>query len=96
MATKLYVGNLAYSTTSQSLQDLFGQHGEVRLAEVVMDRDTGQSKGFGFVEMLNDQGARTAIAALDGRDIDGRSLKVNEARPREPRTGGGGYRGGRY
>lgn len=100
MATKLYVGNLTYDTTSQTLQDLFGQHGEVRTAEVVMDRETGRSKGFGFVEMSNDNGAKAAINALNGHDVGGRSLTVNEARPREPRSGGGGggggFRGGRY
>lgn len=101
MATKLYVGNLTYDTTSQTLEQLFGQHGEVRSAEVIMDRETGRSKGFGFVEMSNDHGAKAAISALNGHDVGGRSLTVNEARPREPRSGGGGgggggYRGGRY
>lgn len=99
MATKLYVGNLTYDTTSQTLQQLFGEHGEVRSADVIMDRETGRSKGFGFVEMSNDQAAKAAINALNGQDVGGRSLTVNEARPREPRSGGGGgggFRGGRY
>ena len=73
MATKLYVGNLTYDTTSQTLQDLFGQHGEVRSAEVIMDRDTGRSKGFGFVEMSNDNGAKAAINALNVHRRRGRS-----------------------
>jgi len=96
IATKLYVGNLTYDTTSQTLQDLFGEHGEVRSAEVIMDRDTGRSKGFGFVEMSNDNGARAAINSLNGHDVGGRSLTVNEARPREPRSYSGGGRGSRY
>lgn len=95
MATRLYVGNLSYTATSRALEDLFGKHGEVRKAEVVMDRDTGQSKGFGFVEMSTDQGAKAAITALDGTDMEGRFLKVNEARPREERGGGGGGGGAR-
>lgn len=94
MGTKLYVGNLSYNTTSQSLQQVFGEHGEVRSAEVVMDRETGRSKGFGFVEMGSDQDAQAAISALNGAEVDGRSLTVNEARPRESRGGGGGYGGG--
>lgn len=98
---KLYVGNLSYNTTSQSLQTLFASHGEVRSAEVIMDRETNRSKGFGFVEMANSQAGNAAINALNGHDVDGRSLTVNEARPRESRPGGGGgggsrggYRGG--
>ncbi|AMV16658.1 RNA recognition motif domain-containing protein [Planctomyces sp. SH-PL14] len=94
MGTKLYVGNLSYNTTSQSLQQVFGEHGEVRSAEVVMDRETGRSKGFGFVEMGTDQDAQAAISALNGAEVDGRSLTVNEARPRESRGGGGGGYGG--
>ena len=94
MGTKLYVGNLSYNTTSQSLQQVFGEHGEVRSAEVVMDRETGRSKGFGFVEMGSDQDAQAAISALNGAEVDGRSLTVNEARPRESRGGGGGGYGG--
>src|SRR5436190_13249241 len=95
---KLYVGNLAYGITDNDLQTLFGTHGTVRSAQVVMDRDTGRSKGFGFVEMANDDAAQQAIRALNDQENDGRRLTVNEARPREERGGGGGggggYRGG--
>ena len=99
MGKKLYVGNLAYSVTDQTLEQLFGQHGTVQSAQVIMDRDTGRSKGFGFVEMSSDQEAQAAIAALNGQQVDGRSLTVNEAKPREDRGGsrsggGGGYGGG--
>lgn len=94
MGTKLYVGNLTYSTTNDMLEQLFGQHGSVRSAQVVMDRDTGRSKGFGFVEMADEDGAKAAIAALNGSDVGGRQLTVNEARPREDRGGGGGGYGG--
>lgn len=93
MATKLYVGNLTYSVTNASLEALFTEFGEVRSAQVVMDRDTGRSKGFGFVEMASDQACNAAIASLNGKEIDGRALTVNEARPREDR-GGGSNRGG--
>lgn len=93
MATKLYVGNLTYSTDSSALEALFTPFGNVRSAQVIMDRDTGRSKGFGFVEMSDDQAGQAAIAALNGKDVDGRALTVNEARPREDRGGGGG--GGR-
>ncbi|MBI1344975.1 RNA-binding protein [bacterium] len=93
MGTKLYVGNLTYSTTNDALEQLFSQHGEVRSAQVVMDRETGRSKGFGFVEMADEAGAQAAIAGLNGQDVGGRQLTVNEARPREER-GGGGYGGG--
>jgi RNA recognition motif-containing protein len=93
MGSKLYVGNLTYGMTNSSLEQLFAAHGEVRSAQIVMDRDTGRSKGFGFVEMGNDQAAQAAIAALNGKDVEGRALTVNEARPREERSGGGG--GGR-
>jgi RNA recognition motif-containing protein len=96
MGKKLYVGNLAYSVSDSVLEQLFAAHGTVQSAQVIMDRDTGRSKGFGFVEMGNDQEAQAAIAALNGKDMDGRALTVNEARPREDRGGGGGgYRGGR-
>jgi len=95
MATKLYVGNLTYSTTNSTLEALFAPFGEVRSAQVVMDRDTGRSKGFGFVEMSNDQACKAAIDGLNGKDVDGRALTVNEARPREERGGGGGGGGGR-
>ena len=94
MGKRLYVGNLPYSTTSSDLEALFKAHGAVVSAEVVADRDTGRSKGFGFVEMGTDDEAKAAIAALDGQDNGGRALTVNEARPREERSGGGG-RGGR-
>ena len=89
MGKKLYVGNLAYSMTDGDLQEIFGPHGSVQSAQVIMDRDTGRSKGFGFVEMRNDQEAEAAIAALNGQDFNGRPLTVNEARPREDRGGGG-------
>lgn len=90
MVTKLYVGNLTYSVTNASLEAMFAEFGEVRSAQVVMDRDTGRSKGFGFVEMGSDQACNAAIASLNGKDMDGRALTVNEARPREDRGGGGG------
>ena len=90
MGKKLYVGNLSYSVTNESLSAMFSPHGQVDSAQVIMDRETGRSKGFGFVEMGNAQEADAAIAALDGKDNGGRNLKVNEAKPREVRTGGGG------
>ena len=90
MGNKLYVGNLPYQISSADLEQLFAQHGTVRSASVIEDRDTGQSKGFGFVEMGSDEEAQTAIQALDGQDYSGRALKVNEAKPRPPRGGGGG------
>jgi RNA recognition motif-containing protein len=94
MSKNLYVGNLAFGTTTDDLRDLFAQYGNVKSAQVVMDRETGRSRGFGFVEM-ND-GAEAAIDALNGKEFQGRSLAVNEARPREerPRGGGGGGGGG--
>ena len=102
MAQKLYVGNLSYETTDSDLQTLFGPHGTVQSAQVIMDRDTGRSKGFGFVEMGSSSEAQAAIAALNGKDVSGRALTVNEARPREDRGGGprgnsgrGGFGGGR-
>ncbi len=95
MSTKLYVGNLSYGMTDQSLEQLFLEHGEVRSAQVVTDRDTGRSKGFGFVEMSDSRAAQVAITALNGQEVDGRALTVNEARPREERSGGGGGGGGR-
>ena len=94
MATKLYVGNLTYTTDNSALEEMFSSFGEVRSAQVVMDRDTGRSKGFGFVEFSDSQAASAAIAAMNGKDVGGRSLTVNEARPREERSGGGGYGGG--
>jgi cold-inducible RNA-binding protein len=90
---KLYVGNLSFNTSEQALRDLFSQHGEVSSASLVMDRDTGRPRGFGFVEFSNDEQARAAIAALNGKNFDGRDLTVNEARPREGGGGGGGGRG---
>ncbi|HEY0728123.1 MAG TPA: RNA-binding protein [Pyrinomonadaceae bacterium] len=93
MAKKLYVGNLAFQTTNQDLQDLFSQAGTVESAQVIEDRDTGRSKGFGFVEMSTDDEAAAAIEQFHGKELAGRMLTVNEARPRENRGGGGGGRG---
>ena len=93
MGKKLYVGNLNYDTTDADLEQLFAAYGTVQSAQVIMDRDTGRSKGFGFVEMGSDQEAQAAIAALSGQQAGGRSLTVNEAKPREERGGGGGGRG---
>jgi len=90
MGKKLYVGNLGYSVSSSDLQQLFTPHGVVESAQVIEDRDSGQSKGFGFVEMGSDKEAQAAITALNGQQHDGRALTVNEAKPREPRSGGGG------
>jgi|SRR5215213_4000014 len=95
MAKKLYVGNLAFQTTSQDLQDLFAQAGTVESAQIIEDRDTGQSKGFAFVEMSTEEEAAAAIDQFNGKEVGGRMLKVNEARPRENRSGGGGGGGGR-
>lgn len=96
MSKKLYVGNLGYGVTNSALEELFSPFGEVRSAQVIQDRDTGRSKGFGFVEMSNDNAALEAIQALNETEHDGRKLTVNEARPREDRGGGGGGgRGGR-
>ncbi len=94
MGKKLYVGNLSYDVSSSDLEALLSPHGTVQSAEVIMDRDTGRSKGFGFVEMGSDADAQTAISAMDGQEQGGRALKVNEAKPREPRSGGGGGYGG--
>ncbi len=104
MSTKLYVGNLAFQTTSQDLQDLFAQAGTVQSASVVEDRDTGRSRGFAFVEMSSNAEAAAAIDQFNGKEVGGRALKVNEAKPRENRNGStgrnfgsnrsGGYRGG--
>ncbi len=96
MGKKLYVGNLPYSIDNAGLGDLLGQFGSVQSAEVIMDRDTGRSKGFGFVEMSSDSEAQAAIAGLSGKEHGGRALTVNEAKPREQRSGGGGggYGGG--
>jgi RNA recognition motif-containing protein len=92
MGKKLYVGNLTYDTTDSALEQMFGAYGTVQSAQVIMDRDTGRSKGFGFVEMGSDQEAQAAIAALNGKQVEGRSLTVNEAKPKT--DGGGGGRGG--
>ncbi len=93
MGNKLYVGNLSYNVTSADLQQLFAPFGTVQSAQVIEDRDTQRSKGFGFVEMGSDQEAQAAIAAMNGKEQDGRALTVNEAKPRESRGGGGGYGG---
>src|SRR3954470_13156736 len=93
MGRKIYVGNLSYNVTSSDLEQLFGQHGQVQSAEVIQDRESGRSKGFGFVEMGSDEEATAAINALNGAEHDGRNLTVNEAKPKEPRSGGG-YGGG--
>lgn len=93
MSKKLYVGNLSFQTTSQDLQDYFAQAGTVESASVIQDRDTGQSKGFAFVEMSTDDEAAAAIEQFNGKELNGRMLRVNEARPRESRGGGGGGRG---
>lgn len=104
MGKKLYVGNLSYKVSSSDLELLLSQFGKVESAEVIQDRETGRSKGFGFVEMSTDEEAQAAIAALSGKEHEGRALTINEARPREPRGGGfgggggggrGGYGGGR-
>ena len=95
----IYVGNLSYQADEQAIGDLFAQYGEVRTVRVMIDRETGRPRGFGFVEMANDAEAQKAIEALDGQDHLGRQLKINEARPREERGGGGGrggYGGGGY
>jgi len=93
LAKKLYVGNLPFSTTEADLRDLFEKHGSVQSVSVITDRETGRSRGFGFVEMSDDADADAAMKALDGQDMGGRNLKVNEARERRP-GGGGGGRGG--
>lgn len=94
MGTKLYVGSLPYSTTEQELQELFAQHGSVQSAKVITDRYTGQSRGFGFVEMATADDAQKAITALNGTPLGGRTLVVNEARPQEKRSFSGGGGGG--
>jgi RNA recognition motif-containing protein len=91
----LYVGNLSYNLSDSELEELFAAHGTVRSAQIIMDRDTGRSKGFGFVEMGSDQEAQAAITALNGKEVDGRTLTVNEARPKESGGGGGGGGGRR-
>lgn len=96
MSTKLYVGNLSFNTSSQDLETMFAEAGTVQSANVVEDRETGRSRGFGFVEMSTKEEAQAAITAFDGKEFDGRSLKVNEAKPRENRNGGGGGGRGGY
>jgi len=99
VATKLYVGNLAYGVSNTDLENMFTPHGTVQSAQVIMDRETGRSKGFGFVEMGNNNEAQAAISALNGKESEGRTLTVNEARPREDRgsrSGGGGGGSSRY
>ena len=93
MGKKLYVGNLAYGVTDSQLEQLFAAHGAVQSAQVIMDRDTGRSKGFGFVDMSNSAEADSAITALNGVEKDGRAMTVNEARPKAEGGGGGGGRG---
>ncbi|HSW37134.1 MAG TPA: RNA-binding protein [Candidatus Saccharimonadales bacterium] len=92
MASKLYVGGLAYSVTEKELEELFAEYGKVVSVAVIKDRDTGQSKGFGFVEMSEDAEAQKAIKELNGKDFNGRSITVNEARPQVDRGSGGGFR----
>src|SRR5690348_14390558 len=94
MGSKLYVGNLSYGTTGSDLEQLCAAHGTVQSAEVIADRETGRSKGFGFVQMGSDEEAQAVIAALNGQEVDGRALTVNEAKPREDRPRGGGGGGG--
>src|SRR3954467_5327291 len=94
MGKKLYVGNMSYDVDSSTLEQMFSAHGTVQSAEVIADRDTGRSKGFGFVEMGSDAEAQAAIAAMNGQEHGGRALTVNEAKPKEKRSGGGG--GGGY
>jgi cold-inducible RNA-binding protein len=94
MSTRLYVGNLNFRTTGDELREIFSQAGEVENATVVEDRDTGRSRGFGFVEMVTAEGAAAAIEQFNGKELGGRALTVNEARPRVERGGGGGYGGG--
>ena len=94
MSMKLYVGGLAYSVTEQELETLFEEQGKVTSATVIKDRDSGQSKGFGFVEMADDSEAKAAIANLNGKEVSGRAVTVNEARPQEDRRSGGGGGGG--
>ncbi len=96
MGRKLYVGNLPYSATEQILIETFSQYGTVDSANIIIDRDSGRSKGFGFVEMSSDSEAQKAIQELDGSTLDDRQIKVNEAKPKAPRRGGGGYGGGGY
>ncbi len=91
MTKRVYVGNMSYDTTESRLRELFGEHGEVTSVNIVTDRDTGRARGFAFVEMATDEAARAAISALNGRMVDGRTLRVDEARPRRSRESFGGY-----
>ena len=97
MSTRLYIGNLSYNTTENQLQELFAQHGPVTSVDLIMDKFSGRPRGFGFITMETKEGAEAAIQALNGKNVDGRDLMVNEARPREERApgSGGGYGGGR-
>jgi len=90
MSSKLYVGNLSFDTTTEDLEKMFAESGSVQSASIIEDRDTGRSRGFAFVEMSSEEEAQAAITALNGKEIDGRALLVNEAKPRENRSGGGG------
>src|ERR1051325_5371872 len=92
MSTKLYVGNISFNTSASDLEQMFGESGTVQSANIIEDRETGRSRGFGFVEMSSSEEANAAIAALNGKEIDGRELKVNEAKPQEKRGNGGGGR----
>ena len=94
MSTKLYVGNLSFDTTTQDLETMFGEIGTVQSTNIIEDRETGRSRGFGFIEMSSKEEAQNAISTLNGKDVDGRALTVNEAKPREDRGGSGGNRGG--
>jgi len=94
MSTKLYVGNLSFNTSVGDLEKMFGESGTVQSTNIIEDRETGRSRGFAFVEMSSNEEAKAAITALDGKEVDGRNLKVNEAKPQEKRNGGGG--GGNY
>jgi RNA recognition motif-containing protein len=96
MGSKLYVGNLSYNVTGSELEQLFSPHGAVQSAEIIADRETGRSKGFGFVQMASDEEAKAAIGALNGKEVGGRALTVNEAKPRAERPRGGGGGGGGY
>ena len=95
MSAKIYVGNLSFNSSEQDLQDMFSEFGTVQSVKIIEDRETGRSRGFAFVEMSSNEEAQSAIAGLNGREIDGRALTINEAKPQEERGGGGGGRGGR-
>ncbi|PIR18177.1 MAG: RNA-binding protein [Deltaproteobacteria bacterium CG11_big_fil_rev_8_21_14_0_20_49_13] len=96
MGKRLYVGNLSYNTTEEALKELFAQHGAVESASILMDKFSGRSRGFGFVEMTNDEEAKAAVEKVNGTSLDGRDLVVNEARPQEERKPGGGGGGRRF